>query len=51
MELPQLLQKLFAASAGAISTFAEVVAASTGAIAACAEAVAASAKAVISIFG
>ena len=51
LELLQLLQKLFAASAGAVSTSAEVVAASTGAVTACAEVVAGSAGIVFGVFG
>ena len=51
LELLQFLQKLFAASAGAILAFAEAVAASTRAVANCAETIATSAGAAIGIFG
>ena len=44
LELLQLLQKLFVASAGAVTAFA-------GAVTACAKAVVASAGAVFSVFG
>ena len=51
LELLQLLQKLFAASAGAISASAEAITASAGAVIACVEAIAASAGAVFGVFG
>ena len=49
--LSQLLQKLSATSAGAVSASAEVVVASAGAVTACVKAVAASAGAVSCVFG
>ena len=50
LELLQLMQKLFAASAVAVSASAEAVAASTGAVIVCAEAVATSAGVVFYVF-
>ena len=51
LELLQLLQKLFAASAGVVSASVEAVTASAGAVTACAEVVAASTEAVFGVFG
>ena len=51
LELLQLLQKLFAASAGVVSASAEAIAASAGAVSASVEAVAASVGAVFGVFG
>ena len=47
----QVLQKLFAAFAGAISTSTEVFAAFAGAVTACVEAIAAFAGAIFGVFG
>ena len=49
--LSQLLQKLFVASAVAVSASAETIVASTRTVTACAKAVVASAEAVFGVFG
>ena len=51
LELLQLLQKLFAASAGAVSSSIKAVAASVGVVVACAKVVVASVEAVFGVFG
>ena len=51
MELLQLLQKLFAASAGAVSVSVGAISASARVVVTCAEAAAASTGVVIGIFG